>query len=54
MEKQLRAFEEKLQEARLSDLLDSLVLYSKAMESDPLAYEAVKLIKATILSRFGE
>lgn len=53
MESQLRDFEKKLQEAKLADLLDSLVLYSKSMDSDILAYEAVKLIKSVILTRFG-
>ena len=47
----LKRFEEKLRSASLPDLLDSLIIYAKQMDTDLKAYEAVKLIKKAILER---
>ena len=52
MESKFEEFEEKVRNASVSDLLDSLVIHAKRADDDQDYYEAVKIIKRELLARF--
>ena len=54
MEGKFKEFEQKVRNAGVADLLDSLVIHAKRADDDQDCYEAVKIIKRELLNRFEE